>query len=139
MGMSRKWFNVVKRKINTKSQRDITILHSPSPSLEAIINTQFPEASHNSDEDIGSAALSTLAFPLKKRLSEEDRAAVKIQAVFRGHLARRAFRALKSLVKLQALVRGVCVRRQSRIAMECMHALVQLHVRVRARQILSKV
>jgi hypothetical protein len=51
--------------------------------------------------------------------------------------ARRAHRALKSLVKLQALVRGVCVRRQSRIAMQCMHALVRLQVKVRARQLLG--
>ncbi|KAH7566209.1 hypothetical protein ACOSP7_022578 [Xanthoceras sorbifolium] len=134
MGVSRNWFNVVRRKFITKSQRDITILHSPSPSQEAIIITKFPEAAVNSDEDISSAS-STIP---KKEFSKEDIAAVKIQAVFRGHLARRAFRALKSLVKLQAVVRGASVRRQSRIAMQCMHALVRLHVRVRARQILSE-
>ncbi|KAJ0231238.1 Protein IQ-DOMAIN 20 [Hirschfeldia incana] len=65
-------------------------------------------------------------------------AAIKIQAFFRGHLARRAFRALKSLVKLQAVARGVLVRRQARIALHCMHALARLQVRVRARQILSQ-
>ncbi|XP_010515549.1 PREDICTED: protein IQ-DOMAIN 31-like [Camelina sativa] len=68
---------------------------------------------------------------------QEDIAAVKIQAFFRGHLARRAFRALKSLVKLQAVARGVLVRRQARIALHCMHALARLQVRVRARQLLS--
>ncbi|EOA24992.1 hypothetical protein CARUB_v10018289mg [Capsella rubella] len=69
--------------------------------------------------------------------TREDLAAVKIQAVFRGHLARRAFKALKSLVKLQAVARGVLVRRQARIALHCMHALARLQVRVRARQLLS--
>lgn len=51
--------------------------------------------------------------------------------------ARKAYRALKSLVKLQALVRGVCVRRKARIALHCMHVMVRLQVRVRARQLLT--
>lgn len=52
--------------------------------------------------------------------------------------ARRAFQALRSLVKLQALARGVCARRQARIALQFMHALVRLQVRVRARQLLNR-
>ncbi|VVB05340.1 unnamed protein product [Arabis nemorensis] len=72
-----------------------------------------------------------------QQTTKEDIAAIKIQACFRGHLGRRAFRALKSLVKLQAVARGVLVRRQARIALHCMHALARLQVRVRARQILS--
>ncbi|XP_013604986.1 PREDICTED: protein IQ-DOMAIN 31 [Brassica oleracea var. oleracea] len=69
--------------------------------------------------------------------TKEHIAAIKIQAYLRGHLGRRAFRALRSLVKLQAVARGVLVRRQARIALHCMHALARLQVRVRARQILS--
>lgn len=70
-------------------------------------------------------------------LSREDRAAIRIQAAFRGHLARQALRALKGLVKLQALVRGYCVRRQARISLQCMQTLVRLQARVRARQVLT--
>ncbi|KAL1569777.1 IQ-domain 7 [Salvia divinorum] len=69
-------------------------------------------------------------------LSKEDMAAIAIQSCFRGHLARRAYKALRSLVKLQALVRGVIVRRQARIALDCMHALARLQITVRARQLL---
>ncbi|KAF5175045.1 Sodium/hydrogen exchanger [Thalictrum thalictroides] len=78
-----------------------------------------------------------LPLKKKKKMSKEDIAAIRIQACFRAYLARRAFRALRSLVKLQALVRGVQVRRQSRIALHCMHALVRLQVTIRARQLLS--
>ncbi|XP_059284122.1 protein IQ-DOMAIN 20-like [Lycium ferocissimum] len=68
-------------------------------------------------------------------MSKEDMAAISIQAYFRGYLARRMFKALKSLVKLQAIVRGVSVRRQAQLALHCMHALARLQVTVRARQL----
>lgn len=71
-------------------------------------------------------------------LSREDRAAIRIQAAFRGHLARQALRALKGLVKLQAVFRGYCVRRQARISLQCMQTLVRLQARVRARQVLTQ-
>ncbi|CAF2111035.1 unnamed protein product [Brassica napus] len=70
--------------------------------------------------------------------TKEHIAAIKIQAYFRGHLGRRAFRALRSLVKLQAVARGVLVRRQARIALHCMHALARLQVRVRAHTTRNK-
>jgi hypothetical protein len=75
---------------------------------------------------------------VKEGFSREDVAAVTIQTYFRAHLARRAFRALKSLVKLQAVARGAYVRRQAEVAIHCMQALVRLQVRVRARQLLTK-
>ncbi|MBA0850664.1 hypothetical protein Goshw_004019 [Gossypium schwendimanii] len=53
-------------------------------------------------------------------------------------IARRAYRALRSLVKLQAVARGAYVRKQVQIAMNCMHALVRLQVKVRARQLLGR-
>ncbi|PIN17238.1 hypothetical protein CDL12_10117 [Handroanthus impetiginosus] len=69
--------------------------------------------------------------------SREGVAAITIQAYFRAHLAKRAYRALRSLVKLQALVRGVVVRRQARIALHCMQAMARLQITVQARQLLN--
>ncbi|KAL6649161.1 hypothetical protein ACP70R_013385 [Stipagrostis hirtigluma subsp. patula] len=78
------------------------------------------------------------ALLCREGFSREDVAAVTIQAYFRGHLARRAFRALKSLVRLQAVARGAYVRRQAEAAMNCMKAMARLQARVRARQMLAK-
>ncbi|CAL5030586.1 unnamed protein product [Urochloa decumbens] len=66
----------------------------------------------------------------------EHAAAATIQAHFRGHLGRQAFRALRSLVKLQAFARGAYVRKQANVAIRFMKVLVRLQVRVRSRQLL---
>ncbi|CAI9771316.1 unnamed protein product [Fraxinus pennsylvanica] len=65
----------------------------------------------------------------------EEAAAIKIQSVFRGYLARKALDALKGLVKLQALVRGHLVRKQATATLRCMQALVTVQERARAQRI----
>uniref|UniRef100_A0ACD5ZRZ9 Uncharacterized protein n=1 Tax=Avena sativa TaxID=4498 RepID=A0ACD5ZRZ9_AVESA len=81
--------------------------------------------------------LARLAALRGRAAGREDRAAVRIQAFYRGYLARRALRALRGLVRLQALVRGHQVRRQVRQTMRCMQALVRAQDRVRARRLTS--
>lgn len=58
--------------------------------------------------------------------AREEAAALEIQKAFRGYLARKALRALRSLVKLQALVRGYLVRKQATTTLHRLQALMRL-------------
>ncbi|KAI4966732.1 hypothetical protein ZWY2020_037013 [Hordeum vulgare] len=64
----------------------------------------------------------------------EAGAAVLIQKAFRGYLARKALRALKSLVKLQALVRGYLVRKQAATTLHRLQALMGLQASSRPQE-----
>ncbi|KAL0397026.1 UNVERIFIED_CONTAM: protein IQ-DOMAIN 14 [Sesamum calycinum] len=61
-------------------------------------------------------------------------AAVKIQTVFRGFLARKALRALRGLVKLQALVRGYLVRKRAAATLHSMQALIRAQSAIRSQR-----
>ncbi|CAL9749679.1 unnamed protein product [Musa acuminata subsp. burmannicoides] len=71
-------------------------------------------------------------FPGKSR---EEIAAIKIQTAFRGHLARRALRALRGLVRLKSLIDGNSVKRQATSTLRCMQTLARVQSQIRARRI----
>ncbi|XVF84103.1 hypothetical protein PTKIN_Ptkin16aG0547800 [Pterospermum kingtungense] len=60
--------------------------------------------------------------------------ATKIQATFRGYLARKALRALKGIVRLQAIIRGWAVRRQALTTLKCLQSVVNIQSQVCARR-----
>ncbi|KAG7018310.1 Protein IQ-DOMAIN 14 [Cucurbita argyrosperma subsp. argyrosperma] len=68
----------------------------------------------------------------------EIMAALKIQNVFRGFLARKALRALRGLVKLQALVRGFLVRKRAAATLQSMEALFRAQTTVRSQRARSR-
>lgn len=67
--------------------------------------------------------------------SKEEIAAIKIQTVFRGYMARRALQALRGLVRLKLLIDGPSVKRQAANTLRCMQTLARVQSQVRARRI----
>ncbi|GMH08695.1 hypothetical protein Nepgr_010535 [Nepenthes gracilis] len=61
--------------------------------------------------------------------------ATKIQAVYRGYVARRSYRALRGLVRLQGVMKGQNVKRQTINAMKCMQLLVRIQSQIQSRRI----
>ncbi|RVW92140.1 Protein IQ-domain 14 [Vitis vinifera] len=67
----------------------------------------------------------------------QNLAAIKIQTAFRGHLARKALRALKGLVRLQALIRGQILRRQVITTLKCLPSTANNQAQVNKRGVLT--
>ncbi|KAH6768237.1 hypothetical protein C2S51_013573 [Perilla frutescens var. frutescens] len=68
-------------------------------------------------------------------LRDQQLAATKLQAVYRGYQARRSFRALRGLVRLQGVVKGQNVKRQTVNAMKQMQLLVRVQTQIQSRRI----
>ncbi|KAJ4819757.1 Protein IQ-DOMAIN 1 [Rhynchospora pubera] len=66
--------------------------------------------------------------------SKEEIAAIRIQTVFRGFLARRALRALRGLVRLKALVDGSTVKRQTEKTINSVQAETRIQFEIHARR-----
>ncbi|KAL8037690.1 hypothetical protein ABFX02_11G054300 [Erythranthe guttata] len=85
------------------------------------------------------AAAEVVRLTSHGRGREKWAAAALIQRVFRGHLARKARRALKGLVKIQAVVRGFLVRKRAAATLLRMEALVRAQASVRALKTRRKI
>ncbi|TKY62177.1 IQ-DOMAIN 1 [Spatholobus suberectus] len=66
---------------------------------------------------------------------KDEVAAIKIQTAFRGHLARRALRALRGLVRLKLLMEGPVVKRQATSTLRSMQTLSRLQSQIHSRRI----
>ncbi|XP_071690588.1 protein IQ-DOMAIN 2-like [Rutidosis leptorrhynchoides] len=67
--------------------------------------------------------------------SMEEIASIRIQTAFRGHLARRALRALRGLVRLKTLVEGPGATRQTENTLKCMQNVSRVQSQINARRI----
>lgn len=67
--------------------------------------------------------------------SKEEIAAIRIQTAFRGHMAKRALRALRGLVRLKSMIQGKTVKRQATSTLRCMQTLAHVQSQIRERRI----
>ncbi|KAI3822610.1 hypothetical protein L1987_10204 [Smallanthus sonchifolius] len=86
----------------------------------------------------GSAAASTAAATTMTQysgISKEEVAAIRIQTVFRGYMARRALWGLRGLVRLKTVVEGPSVKRQTVNTLKCTQSLSHLQYQINSRRI----
>lgn len=75
--------------------------------------------------------------PEDSERTKHEQAARKVQATFRGHRARRAFKTLKGIIRLQAVIRGHLVRRQAVATLLCVWGIVKFQAIARGRKVRS--
>ncbi|XP_057731502.1 protein IQ-DOMAIN 6-like [Arachis stenosperma] len=147
MGAPARWFKsfLSLKKISTTDQEKVSSDNKSKKKWKIWKNsselkkgaTAVAAASHKSDSSSFTSAMAALvrAPPKDFKLIKHEWAAIRIQAVFRAFLARRALRALRAVVRLQAIFRGRLVRKQAVVTLRCMQALVRVQARVRARKV----
>lgn len=149
----KKWFG--KQKLQTSvsyPETDKTPPSIPPPPEEIKITDIETENSHDHDHVVEVATAMDAEEPVPSVHIEPVRvepapiarfagkpkdevAAIKIQTAFRGHLARRALRALRGLVRLKLLMEGPVVKRQATSTLRSMQTLSRLQSQIRSRRI----
>ncbi|CAH2074382.1 unnamed protein product, partial [Thlaspi arvense] len=106
-------------------------LFPPSTDVVNATTTDIPVAPSSSAPEVVRRATAR-RFAGK---SNEEAAAILIQTIFRGYLARRALRAMRGLVRLKLLMEGSVVKRQAANTLKCMQTLSRVQSQIRARRI----
>ncbi|KAJ0816342.1 putative IQ motif, EF-hand binding protein [Helianthus annuus] len=110
---------------NEQSKHAYSVAYATAVAAEAAV-----AAAHAAAEVV---RLTSTAHSSSK--SAEETAAIKIQAAYRGHLARRALRALRGLGRLRSVVQGQSVKRQATSTLKCMQTLARVQSQIRSRRV----
>ncbi|XP_030552199.2 protein IQ-DOMAIN 11 [Rhodamnia argentea] len=101
----------------------------------AKLTSQPQHSSHQCQKEVDGPSIAiihqdTTHISRQKERKSQELAAIRIQAAFRGYLARKALRALKGIVRLQAIIRGRAVRRQAMTILKHLQSIVDIHSQV---------
>ncbi|XP_022947285.1 protein IQ-DOMAIN 1-like [Cucurbita moschata] len=83
----------------------------------------------------GTQVVQTTTVTQFTRKSREETAAIKIQSVFRGYLARSEIRTLRGLLRLKLLMESSVLNRQAMNTIRCMQVFVRVHSQIRSRRL----
>lgn len=165
MGKKGSWFSSIKKTLSPsskekKSQKSVEVPYSvpetssivenvggsgdshPFPPPEevkpVVVEDQPPQNVYSVAAANGAAATSAAvaaATTLDSGKSREEVAAIRIQTLFRGYLARRALWGLRGLVRLKAVIEGSNVKRQTANTLKCTKSLSHLQSQINSRRI----
>ncbi|XP_047147023.1 protein IQ-DOMAIN 3-like isoform X1 [Vigna umbellata] len=159
MGKKGSWFSAVKKVFSPDSKKDKKKQksHKSSSNKEGeiaadvkLIEAEKEQSKHAASLAFATAVAAEAAVAAAQAAAEvvrltsmphytgktmEEIAAVKIQTVFRGYMARRALRALRGLVRLKTVVQGQSVKRQASSTLRSMQTLARLQSQIRERRI----
>lgn len=114
--------------------------HPFSPPEEVkpiVVVDELPHNAYSVAAPSGVTASTSVAATTTLHLgkSREEAAAVRIQTIFRGYLARRALWGLRGLVRLKTVVEGPNVKRQTANTLKCTKNLSHLQSQINSRRI----
>ncbi|XP_076947070.1 protein IQ-DOMAIN 2-like isoform X2 [Bidens hawaiensis] len=106
----------------------------PEEVTPLVVEAEPPQAVSRAPAAV-SAAAGAAAKSQYSGISREEVAAVRIQTVFRGYLARRALWGLRGLVRLKTVVDGPSVKRQTANTLKYTRSLSHLQYQISSRRI----
>ncbi|KAM7476907.1 hypothetical protein LguiB_024150 [Lonicera macranthoides] len=123
------------RSTGTENPRHKSTMSFDSFVTRQLVTKALLEGKFYEQNQCKAMVVATNKAAVAKTRALEYAAAIRIQAVFRSYLARKALCALRGLVKIQALVRGHLVRKQTTSMLRSMNALMAIQLRARVHRI----
>ncbi|KAL1544426.1 protein IQ-DOMAIN 17-like isoform X1 [Salvia divinorum] len=114
------------RHLSVETTIQHNVANSSAVSGEENLVRKQPKMEGSATEHKHALAVEIIRLTRPALLLKQYKAALFIQKIFRGYLARRALMALRGVVKLQAVIRGHNVRKRAKMTLQCIQSLVRV-------------